>query len=587
MTKIFKYMAPYFKSVIVVLFLLGIQAYCDLKLPQYTSAIIDNGIMNVSGEASVRTDYILSVGIEMLAVTLVAALATVLNNFLASRVGAGIGRSLREKVFTRVMFYSSAELNKFSTASLITRSTNDIQQIQMVSTILLRIALFAPIMGCFSIIKVVQTGAGMTWVIAIAVAALMSMIAVLIIFTMPKFKIMQTLIDRLNLVSREILTGLNVIRAFRREEREEERFDIANRELTSTQLFTNRMMSIMQPGMMLIMNGTTVLITWVAAKKIDLGTMQVGTMTAFIMYAMHVVMSFLFLTMLSIMLPRAGVAAERIEEVLKQGSSVADAANAEPLKVSEGRIEFDHVDFLYPDARENVLDDIHFTAEPGETTAFIGSTGSGKSTLVNLIPRFYDVTKGSIKIDGQDLREVTLESLRDAVGFVPQKAVLFSGTIKSNLRFGNEDATEDDLKKATDIAQASEFIEGKKDGFDSSIAQGGSNVSGGQKQRLAIARALVKDPKILVFDDSFSALDMRTDAALRNELSKQIKDKTVLIVAQRISTIIHADKIVVLDEGKIVGIGKHEDLIRSCEVYEQIARSQLSAKELGLEEEGA
>lgn len=587
MTKIFKYMASYFKSVIVVLFLLGTQAYCDLKLPQYTSAIIDNGILNVSGEASVRTDYILSVGIEMLAVTLVAALATVLNNFLASRVGAGIGRSLREKVFTRVMSYSSAELNKFSTASLITRSTNDIQQIQMVSTILLRIALFAPIMGCFSIIKVVQTGAGMTWVIVIAVAALMSMIAVLIIFTMPKFKIMQTLIDRLNLVSREILTGLNVIRAFRREEREEERFDIANRELMSTQLFTNRMMSIMQPGMMLIMNGTTVLITWVAAKKIDLGTMQVGTMTAFIMYAMHVVMSFLFLTMLSIMLPRAGVAAERIEEVLKQGSSVADAANAEPLKVSEGRIEFDHVDFLYPDAKENVLDDIHFTAEPGETTAFIGSTGSGKSTLVNLIPRFYDVTKGSIKIDGQDLREVTLESLRDAVGFVPQKAVLFSGTIKSNLRFGNEDATEDDLKKATDIAQASEFIEGKKDGFDSSIAQGGSNVSGGQKQRLAIARALVKDPKILVFDDSFSALDMRTDAALRNELSKQIKDKTVLIVAQRISTIIHADKIVVLDEGKIVGIGKHEDLIRSCEVYEQIARSQLSAKELGLEEEGA
>ncbi len=587
MTKIFKYMAPYFKSVIVVLFLLGIQAYCDLKLPQYTSAIIDNGILNVSGEASVRTDYILSVGIEMLAVTLVAALATVLNNFLASRVGAGIGRSLREKVFTRVMSYSSAELNKFSTASLITRSTNDIQQIQMVSTILLRIALFAPIMGCFSIIKVVQTGAGMTWVIVIAVAALMSMIAVLIIFTMPKFKIMQTLIDRLNLVSREILTGLNVIRAFRREEREEERFDIANRELMSTQLFTNRMMSIMQPGMMLIMNGTTVLITWVAAKKIDLGTMQVGTMTAFIMYAMHVVMSFLFLTMLSIMLPRAGVAAERIEEVLKQGSSVANAANAEPLKVSEGRIEFDHVDFLYPDAKENVLDDIHFTAEPGETTAFIGSTGSGKSTLVNLIPRFYDVTKGSIKIDGQDLREVTLESLRDAVGFVPQKAVLFSGTIRSNLRFGNEDATEDDLKKATDIAQASEFIEGKKDGFDSSIAQGGSNVSGGQKQRLAIARALVKDPKILVFDDSFSALDMRTDAALRNELSKQIKDKTVLIVAQRISTIIHADKIVVLDEGKIVGIGKHEDLIRSCEVYEQIARSQLSAKELGLEEEGA
>ena len=587
MTKIFKYMAPYFKSVIVVLFLLGIQAYCDLKLPQYTSAIIDNGIMNVSGEASVRTDYILSVGIEMLAVTLVAALATVLNNFLASRVGAGIGRSLREKVFTRVMSYSSAELNKFSTASLITRSTNDIQQIQMVSTILLRIALFAPIMGCFSIIKVVQTGAGMTWVIAIAVAALMSMIAVLIIFTMPKFKIMQTLIDRLNLVSREILTGLNVIRAFRREEREEERFDIANRELMSTQLFTNRMMSIMQPGMMLIMNGTTVLITWVAAKKIDLGTMQVGTMTAFIMYAMHVVMSFLFLTMLSILLPRAGVAAERIEEVLKQDSSVVDAANAEPLKVSEGRIEFDHVDFLYPDAKENVLDDIHFTAEPGETTAFIGSTGSGKSTLVNLIPRFYDVTKGSIKIDGQDLREVTLESLRDAVGFVPQKAVLFSGTIRSNLRFGNEDATEDDLKKATDIAQASEFIEGKKDRFDSSIAQGGSNVSGGQKQRLAIARALVKDPKILVFDDSFSALDMRTDAALRSELSKQIKDKTVLIVAQRISTIIHADKIVVLDEGKIVGIGKHEDLIRNCEVYEQIARSQLSAKELGLEEEGA
>ena len=583
MLKVFKYMGKYWMSAVAALILLGVQAFCDLMLPQYTSAIIDNGILSTGEGSAVRVDYILSVGGEMLIVALIAAGATVLNSFISSRVGAGIGRNLREKVFKRVLSYSNAELNKFSTASLITRCTNDIQQIQMVSTILLRIALFAPIMGCISVIKVIRTGAGMTWVIALAVLMVLSLIIFLITFTMPKFKIMQSLIDRLNLVSREILTGLSVIRAFRREDREEERFDEANKDLMQTQLFTNRMMSIMPSGMMFIMNATAILITWVASHRINLGLMRVGTMTEFIMYSMHVVMSFLFMTMLSIILPRAGVAAERIEEVLKEESSIKNAPDAEELKIEKGTIVFDHVDFAYPDAGERVLEDITFTAESGKTTAFIGSTGSGKSTLVNLIPRFYDITAGSIKIDGKDIRNVTLDSLRDGIGFVPQKAVLFSGTIASNLRFGKGDADEKALTDAAETAQAADFISEKDDKYDSHISQGGTNVSGGQKQRLAIARALVKDPKILVFDDSFSALDMKTDSLLRKALKDKVKDKTVLIVAQRISTIINADRIVVLDEGKIVGIGTHKELLKNCEVYEQIATSQLSEKELGIE----
>ena len=718
MGKLFKNMAPYWKTVIVVFCLLVVQAYCDLALPQYTSNIIDVGIINggvehvlpekitkesyqmlamlmneeektawessyeeedglyslkelsdeelddlddkllvpmvlayeihenmeaagagaasgtgmpegisyeqmgamieqarssvesmieTTGKSTVKSmalqytglcnkeagingddmqiSYLITSGLKMLGIALLMGVVTVLVGLLASRVGAGVGRDLREKVFGKVIRFSNAEIDKFSTASLITRSTNDIQQVQMVTTMLLRMVLFAPIMGVGGIIKVIGTGAGMGWVIALAVIILMGFVMLLVSITMPKFKIMQTLVDRVNLVSREILTGLSVIRAFGREKREEERFDEANRELTKTQLFTNRMMSVMMPGMMIIMNGTAILITWVAAKKIDMGTIQVGAMTAFITYAMQIVMSFLMLTMMSIMLPRAGVAAERIDEVLRMESTIEDKEEAETFEIKSGVVRYDHVYFAYPDAKADVLSDINFEAKPGEVTAIIGSTGCGKSTLVNLLPRFYDVRQGSITIDGKDIRDMYMKDLRESIGFVPQKGVLFSGTIASNLRFGKHDATEDEIKEAAEIAQAMEFIEEKKDKFDSAIAQGGSNVSGGQKQRLAIARAIVKKPKILVFDDSFSALDMKTDAVLRKTLMEKVKDSTLLIVAQRISTIIHADRILVLDEGRIVGMGTHEELLKNCEVYEQIARSQLSAKELGLEEE--
>ena len=476
-------------------------------------------------------------------------------------------------------------MEQFSTASLITRSTNDVQQIQMVTTVFLRMILYAPIVGIGGIIKVAQTHAGMEWVIALAVLLIIGFVMVLVSISMPKFKIMQTLVDRLNLVSREILTGLSVIRAFGREKKEEERFDEANRSLTKTQLFTNRIMTFMMPGMMMIMYCITLLIVWVAAKRIDRGYMQVGAMTAFITYTMMIVMSFLMLTMMSIMMPRAGVAAERIEEVVNTKTSIIDTKEPYRAEKCEGVVKFSHVNFRYPGADEDVLSDIDFVAEPGKTTAIIGSTGCGKSTLVNLLPRFYDVTGGEITLDGVDIRKYSRKDLRESIGFVPQKGILFSGTIASNLRFGAKDATDEQIREAAEIAQASEFIEEKHDGYDSSIAQGGSNVSGGQKQRLAIARAIAKNPKIYVFDDSFSALDMKTDAALRKALKSRTENATVLIVAQRISTIINADQILVLDDGKIVGKGTHEKLLHSCEVYEQIARSQLSAKELGLAEE--
>lgn len=532
---------------------------------------------------AMQIDYLIYAGIRMLAMALVMAAVAVAIGYISSRVGSGIGRDLRKRVFEKVIGFSNAEIDKFSTASLITRNTNDIQQVQMVTIMMLRMVLYAPIMGIGGVIKVVNTGAGMGWIIGLSVLCIMGLIGILISFAMPKFKIMQTLIDRVNLVAREILTGLSVIRAFGREEKEEERFDEANTTLMKTQLFTSRMMAVMMPGMMIIMNGTSILITWVAAKKIDMGTMQVGTMTAFIIYAMMIVMSFLFITMLSIMLPRAGVAADRIYEVLGTESSLTDKENVKEFSTSEGVVAYEHVNFAYPNAKADVLEDINFTAKPGEITAIIGSTGCGKSTLVNLLPRLYDVKSGKITIDGVDIRDMKMTDLRKDIGFVPQKAVLFSGTIASNLKFGKQDATEEEIKEAAEIAQAMEFIEGKDDKFESSIAQGGSNVSGGQKQRLSIARAIAKKPKILIFDDSFSALDMKTDAALRKALSEKVKDSTVFIVAQRISTIIHADQIIVLDDGKIAGIGKHEDLLKNCEVYEQIARSQLSAKELGIE----
>ena len=532
----------------------------------------------------VQKDYLWMSGLKMVGMALLMGVVTVLVGFFASRVGAGIGRDLRDKVFKRVVRFSNAEMDRFSTASLITRSTNDIQQIQMVSTMLLRIVAYAPILGIGGVLKVIKTGAGMGWVIALAIIVILGYVMVLVSAAMPKFKLMQKLVDNINLVSREILTGLSVIRAFGREKKEEERFDDANRSLTKTTLFTNRIMTFMMPGMMLIMNVLTVSIVWVGAHRIDSGDMQVGAMTAFITYAMIIVMSFLMLTMLSIMLPRAAVAAERIDEVVVTESSIHDADQTEAVTERNGVIRFDHVDFRYPGAEEDVLHDIDFIAEPGKTTAIIGSTGCGKSTLVNLIPRLYDVTGGKITLDGKDIRNIKMSDLREEIGFVPQKGVLFSGTIASNLRFGKEEATDEEIAKAAKIAQATEFIETKDDRYDSAIAQGGSNVSGGQKQRLAIARAIAKDPKIFVFDDSFSALDLKTDAALRKALGENVKDSTVIIVAQRISTILHAEQILVLDDGEVVGKGTHEELLKTCEVYQQIAKSQLSARELGLEE---
>ena len=532
----------------------------------------------------IQTNYLWLAGGKMLAMALIMMAATIFVSYLASRVGAGVGRDLRGSVFARIMQFSGAEMDRFSTASLITRSTNDIQQVQMVSTIFLRMLLYAPILGIGGIIKVVDTGAGMGWVIVLAVLVILGVVSVLMSVAMPKFKKMQALVDRVNLVSREILTGLSVIRAFGREKTEEERFDKANRDLTKTNLFVNRVMTFMMPMMMMIMYGITVLIVWVGAHRIDDGAMQIGAMTAFINYAMMIVMSFLMLTMMSVMLPRASVAASRIDEVLQTETSVKEPESPRHPEPKQGVLRFDHVHFRYPNAEEDALSDLTFTAKPNQTTAIIGSTGCGKSTLVNLIPRLYDATQGSITLDGVELRDMSLEELRRQIGFVPQKGVLFSGTVASNLRFGAPNATDEELRKAAKIAQASDFIEEKPDGYDSPISQGGTNVSGGQKQRLTIARAIAKHPKLLVFDDSFSALDLKTDAALRKALAEQVQDCTTIIVAQRISTILHADQILVLEEGRIVGKGTHQELLQSCEVYQQIAKSQLSAAELGLEE---
>ena len=698
MIKIFKNMIPYWRTISVIVLLLMVQAFCDLALPQYTSDIIDVGIINggvshilpqkireeefesaklfmseeekkafersytlagdgvyvrsveeeqaleeldqtllmpillrsyvkngqaqedmprlsqeemeqmsasvgdntllsmgiayakaCEAEAGVdvdkrQMDYLWSEGGKMFLMAMLMLLASVGIGYLASKVGAGIGQELRSSIFQKVVSFSNSEMDRFSTASLITRSTNDIQQIQMVTAILLRMILYAPIIGIGGIYKVAQTGAGMGWIIALAVIVIVGFVLLLVSVAMPKFKMMQKLVDGLNLVSREILTGLSVIRAFGREKREEERFDAANRSLMKTQLFTNRVMNLMMPGMMFVMYGVTLLIVWVSAHRIDAGTLQVGAMTAFITYAMQIVMSFLMLTMMSIMLPRAGVAAERIDEVLTTEVSIEEPKQPRTLTKHQGVVSFSHVYFRYREAKEDVLEDIDFTARPGEVTAIIGSTGCGKSTLVNLLPRFYDVTGGSITIDGEDIRTLPLKELRNEIGFVPQKGVLFSGTIASNLRFGNSDADDTLIREAAEIAQASDFIEEKNEGYESAIAQGGSNVSGGQKQRLAIARAIAKQPRIFIFDDSFSALDMKTDAKLRKALEQKVKDSTVIIVAQRISTILNADQILVLDDGKIAGRGTHEELLAGCEVYRQIAKSQLSAKELGIAE---
>lgn len=532
----------------------------------------------------IQMQYVLWSGIKMLLLAALIMIASVCVTFFSSRIAAKLGHDLRNKVYRKVLSFSSQEMDNFSTASLITRSTNDIQQVQMVYTMLFRIVLYAPILGIGGVLKVLHTDASMTWILGIAVAAILILVAVLFGVAMPKFKKLQDLIDRLNLVSREILTGIPVIRAFSREKHEEERFEEANQRLTKTNLFVNRTMTFMMPLMMLIMNGISVLIIYTGAHSIDAGNMQVGDMMAFIQYAMQIIMSFLMITMMSIMLPRAGVAANRILEVLDTPLSIEDPENCvKPEEKEKGTVVFDHVSFAYPGAEEEVLSDITFEARKGETVAFIGSTGSGKSTLVNLIPRFFDATKGSVRVDGVDIRQMKLGDLRERIGYVPQKGVLFSGTIDSNLRYGRENATREELEKAAAIAQATEFIEQKEEGMESPIAQGGSNVSGGQKQRLSIARAIAKRPEIYIFDDSFSALDFKTDAALRKALKEETEEATTLIVAQRISTILHADRILVLDEGKVVGMGTHKELLQSCEVYQQIARSQLSQEELDYE----
>lgn len=539
---------------------------------------------------AMQKSYLWSAGFRMIVFSLLMLIVSITVAYLASGVGAGIGRDLRAKIYKNVIGFSNAEMDRFSTASLITRSTNDVQQIQQVSVMMLRMALFAPIMGLGGVYKVTKTGAHMGWVIAIALAVIFLIIALLVVVAMPKFKKMQVLVDDVNLVSREILTGLSVIRAFGREEEEEKRFDVANQKLKRNQLFTNRAMTFMLPTMILIMDVLVIGITWVSANRIDMGTLRVGAMTAFISYSIQIVMSFIMLTVMSIILPRASVAADRIDEVIRSKSSILNPDKPKRLPINgeegveNGVLEFEHVSFRFPGAENDAIEDISFTLKPGTVTAMIGSTGSGKSTIVNLIPRFYDVTGGSIKMNGVDLRELELGELRSQIGLVPQKGTLFSGTIASNLRFGNHDADENDLRKAAEIAQALEFIEEKADGFDSSIAQGGSNVSGGQKQRLAIARAIAKNPSVYVFDDSFSALDMKTDAKLRKALSEKTKNASVLIVAQRISTIINADNILVLDEGRIVSSGRHEELLKTCDVYAQIASSQLSNRELGIEE---
>lgn len=532
--------------------------------------------------AQIQTSYLWKKGLQMAGLAAIMMACAIFVSYLASKVGAGVGRSLRGRLYEKVMHFSNAEMEHFSTASLITRSTNDVQQIQMVTAIFLRMLAYAPILGIGGIIKVIQTRSGMGWLIVAAVIVIFAFVMILMSVALPKFKQMQEKVDGVNLVSREILTGLPVIRAFRREDKEEERFDGVNRELTKTMLFTNRVMTLMMPGMMLIMYALTVAIVWVAAKKIDLGVMQVGSMTAFITYAMLIVMAFLMLTMMSVMLPRAGVAADRIDEVLHTDFTIRESTEPKHIETSEGVLKFDHVDFTYPGSREPAIHDIDFTAYPGQTTAIIGSTGCGKSTIVNLIPRLYDVTEGSITLDGIDIRELSMKDLRQQIGFVPQKGVLFSGTIASNLRFGNAEATDAQVVQAAQIAQAEEFIEEKPEKYESPIAQGGTNVSGGQKQRLAIARAIAKHPRIFVFDDSFSALDLKTDAKLRKALSDTVQESTVIIVAQRISTILHADQILVLDEGEIVGKGTHEELMKHCTVYQEIAKSQMSEKELGL-----
>ena len=576
-----------------------LQKQLDSAMSQLDSTLLENLksqsllLVQLEYEAqgvarNVQMGYLFRVGGQMLALTLLMVAVAVAVGFLASRVSAAIGRDLRRETFSSVIGFSNAEIENFSTASLITRTTNDIQQVQFVCVILLRMVAYAPILGIGGVLHVVGSSSGLSWIVVLDVAILLLLIIFLMSVAMPKFKVMQQLVDRLNLVSREILTGIMPVRAFSREKFEEQRFDKANRELMGTQLFTNRAMVAMMPFMTLIMNGTSLLIVWFGGKAMDAGTMQVGEMIAFITYTMQIVMSFLMLAMVAVMLPRAGVAADRIDEVIRTKATIHDpdeaAAKAAQAHTDwQGVVQFEDVSFRYPGADSDALEHISFTAKPGETTAIIGSTGCGKSTLLNLIPRFYDVTGGKVTVDGIDVRKMPQAQLHDLLGYVPQKGVLFSGTIDSNLKFGGEDITDAQVQKAAAIAQATDFIEAKPEGYQSPIAQGGSNVSGGQKQRLSIARAIAKNPKVYLFDDSFSALDYKTDVTLRRALKAQTDNATVIIVAQRISTVLHANQILVLDEGRLVGKGTHAQLMVSCPEYQEIARSQLSQKELALD----
>ena len=574
MTRLLRYAEPYFWLILAAVMLLFGQAMCDLALPDYMSDIVNEGI------ATGDTGTIIGIGFRMILISLTGGMLSIAVGYLASRVGAGIGQQIRIDLFEKVESFSNVEFDKFSTSSLITRTTNDVTQVQTLVIMMIRMIFYAPIMGIGGIIHAVNNSASMSWIIALAIVVLVGIIATLFSLALPRFKVIQTLVDRLNQVVRENLSGLLVTRAFNTQDFEEARFDKENKTLTDTNLFVNRTMAAMMPLMMLLMNLITVLIVWVGSYQVSAFKIDVGQMMAYMQYVMQIIMAFLMMSMMFIMIPRASVSAVRIADVLESDPQIKNRPDALPFSSSEGVLRFDHVSFRYPGAEEDVLHDIDFTAKPGETTAFIGSTGSGKSTIANLVPRFYDVTEGSITIDGTDIRDMELHSLRSQLGYVPQKAVLFSGTIDSNLRYADKNATDEEILSGAQIAQAMEFIESRPEGFETPIAQGGSNVSGGQKQRLSIARALVKKPQIYIFDDSFSALDFKTDSALRAALRKETGGSTVLLIAQRISTIMDAEQIIVLEAGKIAGKGTHEQLMKSCEVYREIALSQLSKEEL-------
>ena len=574
MTRLLRYAEPYFWLILAAVMLLFGQAMCDLALPDYMSDIVNEGI------ATGDTGTIIGIGFRMILISLTGGMLSIAVGYLASKVGAGIGQQIRIDLFEKVESFSNVEFDRFSTSSLITRTTNDVTQVQTLVIMMIRMIFYAPIMGIGGIIHAVNNSASMSWIIALAIVVLVGIIATLFSLALPRFKVIQTLVDRLNQVVRENLSGLLVTRAFNTQDFEEARFDKENKTLTDTNLFVNRTMAAMMPLMMLLMNLITVLIVWVGSYQVSAFKIDVGQMMAYMQYVMQIIMAFLMMSMMFIMIPRASVSAVRIADVLESDPQIKNRPDALPFSSSEGVLRFDHVSFRYPGAEEDVLHDIDFTAKPGETTAFIGSTGSGKSTIANLVPRFYDVTEGSITIDGTDIRDMELHSLRSQLGYVPQKAVLFSGTIDSNLRYADKNATDEEILSGAQIAQAMEFIESRPEGFETPIAQGGSNVSGGQKQRLSIARALVKKPQIYIFDDSFSALDFKTDSALRAALRKETGGSTVLLIAQRISTIMDAEQIIVLEAGKIAGKGTHEQLMKSCEVYREIALSQLSKEEL-------